>query len=84
MDSGTRDRIAGYRRLGAKEIAEMNRLKMREETILALLDELTEQDDAPIDRRWMAIARAHIEQGFMAANRAVARPERIGATAKER
>lgn len=83
MDSETQDRIAGYRRLGTKEIVEINRLKIQEATILAWLDELIEQNDVPIDRRWMAIARAHIEQGFMAANRSIARPDRIGATGPE-
>jgi len=29
------------------------------------------------DQRWLAIARTHVEQGFMAFNRAVFRPQRI-------
>jgi hypothetical protein len=29
------------------------------------------------DRRWAAIARTHIEEGFMSLNRAVFRPERV-------
>jgi hypothetical protein len=34
------------------------------------------EDDAP-DPRWVAIARSHFEQGFMALNRSVFRPRRI-------
>jgi hypothetical protein len=29
------------------------------------------------DARWIAIARTHIEQGFMALNRAIFKPERV-------
>jgi hypothetical protein len=47
-----------------------------EETVLRHLDKLA--DDSEIDKRWLAIARTHIEQGFMALNRSVMRPERIG------
>ena len=30
-----------------------------------------------VDQRWAAVARTHLEQGFMAMNRAVFRPGRI-------
>ena len=33
--------------------------------------------DNEIDQRWLAIARTNIEQGFMALNRAIFRPERV-------
>ena len=32
--------------------------------------------DKTIDQRWLAIGRTHIEQGWMAVNRAVFRPDR--------
>lgn len=33
--------------------------------------------DKEFDQRWLAIGRTHLEQGFMAINRAVFRPQRI-------
>nr|WP_165972821.1 hypothetical protein [Martelella mediterranea] len=33
--------------------------------------------DPDIDKRWLALARTSIEQGFMAANRAVFQPDRV-------
>jgi hypothetical protein len=30
-----------------------------------------------VDQRWLAIGRTHIEQGFMAINRSIFRPERV-------
>lgn len=30
-----------------------------------------------VDKRWLAIARTHIEQGFMAMNRSIFNPERV-------
>ena len=39
------------------------------------MDELKGKDE--IDQRWLAIARTHIEQGFMALNRAIFRPQRV-------
>jgi len=64
--------IIGYRDLEADEIAVMNILKTKEQEVLAMLDGLNTA--GAYDKRWVAIARTHIELGFMAANRAVARP----------
>lgn len=64
--------ITGYRELEADEIAVMNILKSKEQEVLAMLDGLNTA--GAYDKRWVAIARTHIEQGFMAANRSVARP----------
>ena len=63
-------KISGYRELDAGEIARMNEGKDLEISCLGMLDKhLTMGADA----RWMAIARTHIQQGFMAAVRAVAK-----------
>lgn len=64
--------ITGYRELETDEIAVMNILKSKEQEVLAMLDGLNTA--GAYDKRWIAISRTHIEQGFMAANRAVARP----------
>lgn len=50
----------------------MNLLKDKEQEVLALIEGLNKA--ASYDKRWIAIGRTHIEQGFMAAVRAVARP----------
>lgn len=48
--------------------------KELEEKVLQRLDALAETD---VDKRWLAVGRTHIEQAFMAINRAVLKPERI-------
>lgn len=72
--------IAGYRQLTAEEQAAMNANKQIEEQVLVLLDKLAA--DAAIDKRWLAIGRTHIEQGFMAVNRSIARPQRLTSPAQ--
>jgi hypothetical protein len=47
----------------------VNRNKQAEEAMLQILDELAKNKD--IDARWLAIGRTHLEQGFMAINRAI-------------
>jgi len=63
--------IKGYRDLSQDEIDGMNRLKALEQEVLDVLD-------APrlpeVDGRWNAIARTDLEKGFMAAIRAIAKP----------
>lgn len=49
--------------------------KQIEEGILRRLDEL--QGHTGIDMRWLSVARDNIEQGFMALNRAIFRPQRV-------
>lgn len=49
-------------------------IKRLEETVLRKIDEL-EKSDA--DRRWLAVGRTHLEQAFMAIERAVKKPQRI-------
>lgn len=67
--------VAGYRAQGADAVATVNRNKQAEEAVLRILDHLA--DDPEVDKRWLAIGRTQIEQGFMAVNRAVFRPERV-------
>ena len=53
-----------------------NDMKELEEQVLRVLDDLSlVQSDC--DPRWLAIARTNIEQGFMAMNRAIFKPERV-------
>jgi len=54
----------------------VNGNKLTEERILRILDDI--QKIPGIDQRWLAIGRTHIEQGFMAINRAIFKPQRVG------
>ena len=70
--------VAGYREQSQANVALVNGNKELEEMVLRQLDEMAAKPD--VDKRWLAIGRTHIEQGFMAANRAVFKPERIQLT----
>lgn len=65
------EKIEGYRDLNIDEIDAMNQLKALEKKILSKLEEINED---PNDKRAIALAKTNIQQGFMWAVRAVARP----------
>lgn len=65
-------KITGYRDLGQNEIDAMNAVKDAEREFAALWLRLSAVDG--VDRRWLAVARTHIEEGCSAAVRSVARP----------
>lgn len=67
--------VAGYTSQSNDAVNTVNRNKQAEERVLRLLDELA--STIGTDQRWLAVGRTHIEQGFMAINRAVFRPTRI-------
>lgn len=66
--------VAGYRPQTTGAVQMVNQNKQDEERILRALDRLKAED---VDQRWLAIARTHIEQGFMAMNRAIFKPARV-------
>lgn len=66
--------VHGYTDQPSERLALVNANKIAEEQILQVLDELAKKD---VDGRWLAIGRTHIEQGFMAINRAVFKPVRF-------
>jgi ABC-type molybdenum transport system ATPase subunit/photorepair protein PhrA len=67
--------VHGYRPQSASAVELVNDNKLLEELVLQRLDHL---DSLSVgERRWMVIARSHIEQGFMALNRAIFQPERV-------
>jgi hypothetical protein len=74
-------KITGYRDLSEEEIALMNEVKALSETVGALIanlegaGDMTLVDPAKLDQRWVAIAKTHLQQGFMAAIRGIAKPE---------
>ena len=64
--------ISGYRDLSQAEINAMNNIKALASKVGELLAELETITD--IDQRWVSIAKTNLQQGFMAAVRAVAQP----------
>jgi len=69
--------IPGYRPQGETAIKVVKAMKHLEEQILRCLDEFGTQTEIEIDKRWLAIGRTSVEQGFMAINRSIFRPERV-------
>lgn len=67
--------VAGYNNQTAQVLTTVNGNKAVEEQTLRVLDELAKVPG--IDGRWLAIGRTHIEQGWMAANRAIFKPGRV-------
>ncbi|MDR5655423.1 DUF7681 family protein [Ruixingdingia sedimenti] len=67
--------VAGYRPQSDRAVATVNSNKILEERILRQIDAL--ERDPAVDRRWLAIAKTHIQEGFQAMNRAVFQPARI-------
>lgn len=70
--------VAGYKPQNEEAVKLVNENKYAEEAVLQILDELAARDD--VDKRWLAVGRTQIEQGFMAVNRAVFQPERAKLT----
>lgn len=64
-------KIAGYRDLSEDEIASINRLKELEKDVF---EQLNTSLHAP-DPRHQAIAKTHLETGFMFAIKAIAKPQ---------
>jgi hypothetical protein len=67
--------VSGYRAQQQDAVDRVNANKLAEENILRLLDGYKQMSE--VDQRWLAIGRTHIEQGFMAINRSIFRPERV-------
>lgn len=67
--------VAGYTAQIDENVQMVNLNKQDEELILRSIDLYAMNAD--VDKRWLSIAKTHIEQGFMAMNRAIFRPQRI-------
>jgi hypothetical protein len=67
--------VAGYNPQPASAVDLVNKNKRLEEDVLRALDNLANLPE--IDKRWLAIGRTAIEQGFMDVNRAVFKPSRV-------
>lgn len=67
--------VEGYKPQSQSNVDLVNYNKKLEEYLLRVVDKLETQ--AGIDRSWLAIAKTHFEQGFMAMNRSIFKPDRI-------
>lgn len=67
--------VHGYKEQSEANVKLVNQAKVAEEHTLRMLDALTQHPD--YDKRWLNVARTHIEQGFMAMNRAIFKPSRL-------
>jgi hypothetical protein len=74
--------VLGYTSQTDNKIAMVNANKVLEEQILRRIEEIgdrvfSEDGSDGNDYRWILIAQTHIEQGFMALNRAIFQPKRL-------
>lgn len=73
------EKMSGYRDLSDEELMVINSTKQMGTALGYLLDRLGEyvDGDGPIspDGRWLAIAKTHFQQGFMALTRSITKPE---------
>lgn len=76
-------KITGYRELSPIEIELMNDIKAKAAEVGALVEMLATHhyttDDGAVtqdrpDQRWVAIGRTHLQEGFMALTRSIAKP----------
>lgn len=67
--------VGGYRPQSDENVQLVNQNKRMEEDVLQVLDDLATME--AVDKRWLAIGRTAIENGFMAVNRSIFKPERL-------
>jgi hypothetical protein len=72
MDNQHR-KISGYRELIQEEIDSMNQVKNTAKLVGGMIEDL--KNTPGVDMRWVAIAQTDLQKGFMAAARAVAKPD---------
>jgi hypothetical protein len=65
-------KITGYRDLTQEEIDLMNEVKAKAEEVGAIVEKL--RTTPGLDQRWVAIGATKLQEGFMAAVRAIAKP----------
>ena len=67
--------VHGYTSQIDENVQMVNINKRDEEMLLRSLDLYAMNPN--VDKRWLSIARTHFEQGFMALNRSIFKPQRI-------
>jgi len=74
---GTQEQVKGYNKLTPGQIDDMNLLKDKEAEVLKLIKNMYPSEQNPRvggDARCLALALTQIQQAFMWANRAIAKP----------
>lgn len=79
MVDNQHQKIKGYRDLSEEEIALMNEAKELSIKVGELVEKLekaqfAQTSDQLPDKRWLAIGRTNLQQGFMAVIRSIAKP----------
>ncbi len=72
MDNQHR-KIRGYRDFTQDEINTINKIKEQGAVLQDICDDLASFED--VDKRWLAIATADLQKGFMALIRSIAKPD---------
>lgn len=68
--------IAGYRDLTQDEIEFINDVKATAAAVGRIVDQMSISADVmSVDKRWLAIGKTHLQEGFMALVRSIAKPE---------
>lgn len=78
MEDNKNNGIIGYRRLTNEEIQQINIIKELEIKVGELWSEMRTQSAYLIkeyDRHWLEVADTHLEEGFSALVRSVAKPD---------
>jgi hypothetical protein len=71
----TTNDLPGYASQTVDKITFVAEHKMLEEMVLRRIDAAHKRDDQ--DKRWLAIAQTHVQEAFMALNRATFQPQRL-------
>ena len=72
---GEEIKIKGYTPLTDEQKNLVNNNKVMEEAVLRLIE--TIQKESAADPHWIFIATNHFQEGFMALNRSIMKPERV-------
>ncbi|WP_336165519.1 DUF7681 family protein [Acinetobacter ursingii] len=65
--------ITGYKQLSDEQVADINDVKECANLVGDIVAEFINKES--IDQRWVAIAKTHLQQGFMALTRSIANPD---------
>lgn len=70
--------MIGDRELSPEEVELVNEVRAQANRAREVFDlVLNGHHGFPIDHRWASIARTHLQEGFMALERSIVRPERF-------
>lgn len=67
--------VTGYNDQSAESLNAVNRSKDMELDLAEFVKYVKNHDALGVDKRWAAIAVTHFEQGFMALNRSIFKPD---------